>query len=600
MITSDNSLCLPEIPNCALYATSSSSTQSHTCSECKDGFVYSTSNNLCEPPTSEVLVENCSKYSDNGAACVSCLNHFYLSNNVCKSHRFIPDCKSYSGTLPHTCTTCHLGFVLLSSSEQCHQGSLIPNCIKNLTETTCSECEEGYFGPLCAPIPLSLKCLKVNPSNDTECLKCMPGHYLNSNTCQSADDFELRYCQSLGSHSCKVCRPFSVLLGIEEFSICRPRSMNSSIPPLCVRFDSSNSQCLECQQGFFLDNNKCVKSCPSARSSLILRQYSETGGILQVSSVNKCFDGSTESNELCQVFVPDSRDPTKLVCGSCKTGAVPGIDPSTLSHHMFVLPNADSTEQVPVDHSLTSPGLKCYSDSNLDLIENCEFWTLISGQKRCTKCRYGFKGEIVYSASGSYLSKCIKDFDCSRTKVPYSEGLGMHPSFQNLYPHSVPSALLSCYFCKNSSEIPFLYAVNSASELKLTNFDLSGTPKLEATGNTSDDFSHICHNPSTFKFYNSPSSSISGFPTNCAVGLIDPSQNTSTNGRSSFLQCLACAEGYKATFSGNFISACSSISSCEKSWEFGECSLCAGGFVWKYDDSNNLIDKTECISFEDR
>ena len=542
---------------------------------------------------------NCGKYFDDGG-CESCINHFYLSNNKCEFHRFISNCKAYSGSQEHTCATCNLGYILMSSSQQCLQGDLIPNCLRNLTATTCSQCSEGFYGPLCFPIPISKKCLQLDPSDDSICLKCMPGHYLESGICRSAEDYELRYCETLGTHSCNKCKPNSVLVGLKDFFICRPRSQNGSIPSLCIRFNSSGNLCIECQSGFYLDNNKCVKYCPSARSSVILRQYTETNGILQISSVNKCYDGTTESNALCQIFVPDSRDPTNLVCGQCKKGSVPGTDPASLSHHMFMLSAADSTENISIDHSLTSPGLTCLSESQLDLIENCELWTLMSGTKRCTKCRYGFQGEIVITGSDSHIGKCVKDFNCSRTELPFSTGLNTHPFFQNLYPKSVPSALLSCYFCSNNTEIPFLYAKNSATSLTLTNYDVSGTPKLESASATSDDFNYQCHNPSSFKFYNSSSSTISGFPTNCGVGLIDPSVNTSSNGRSTYLQCLTCKKGFKATFTGNYISACSSISFCEQSWEFGQCSLCSAGYVWEYDQTEKFIKKTDCIVFKDR
>lgn len=519
---------------------------------------------------------------------------------MCKPHRFIPDCDQYSGTQAHSCSACHLGFVRMSLSNQCHQGTRIPNCLVNLTDSACSVCALGYYGPLCAEIPASQNCLQLDPSDDSVCLRCVDGFYLQGGSCSAARDFELRYCQELGTHSCSKCRDFSVLVGVEEFSICRPRSQDANVPPLCARFDEAQSKCTQCLPGFFLDANSCVKACPAARSSLVLRQYSESNGVLVLSAVNKCVDGSSESNALCEVFVPDSRDPTKLVCAKCKSGSVPGVNLSTASHHMFVLANSAVSEDVPVDHSLDSPGLQCLSDSNLDLVQNCDLWSDLSGQKRCVKCRYGYKGALTHNAGDSYIEKCIKDFECSRTKAHYSAGLGQHPFFQNLYPKSVPSALLSCHFCADASEIPFLYATNSAAGMGLTNYDPAGTPTLESTATTTDDFAHQCHNPFTFKFYNGPSSSISGFPSMCALGLVDPSQTISTNGRSTFLQCLACQRGYKATFTGNYISGCSLISNCEKSWEFGECSLCAPGFVWEYDTTKGQIDKTSCVSFKDR
>ena len=520
-----------------------------------------------------------------------------MDNSICKPHRFIPNCQSYSGTTEHTCSTCHLGHVLMNTVQQCLQGNIISKCLKNSGNNTCDQCEEGYFGSLCAPIPASQKCLQVNPSDDTECIKCLPGHYLNSGICSEAEDFELRYCEKLGSHSCQICRAFSVLIGVEQFSICRPRNAHTSIPDYCIRSEQSSSNCFECQSGFVLDNNKCVKSCPPARSSIILRQYDYFSGSLQIKYVNKCVDGADHSNSKCQTFVPDSRSPENLVCAQCKVGSVPGIEFSTLSHHMFMISNG---EQVNLDHAITSPGLKCLSDSALDLVDNCELWAEFSSSQKCVKCRYGYKGEITRVSSNSYITKCIKDFECSRSIIPNSVGLNMHIPFQTLYPKSVFSSLLSCHHCNNSSEIPFLYAKNQTSGITLTNFDLTDSPTLESTSATTDDFSHICHNPSTFKFYNSVSSSIIGFPTNCGLGLVDPSETISTSGRSDFLQCLACKQKYRASFTGNYISSCTFITGCEKSWDFGQCSLCSSGFVWGYDLTTSSIDKTQCITFTDR
>ena len=614
LLTDDLLKCLPVIPNCFSHGSSTKVTETLQCSKCLDTFVYSTTNNSCTVPAAESIITNCIQYQNDSTTCTSCSEGFYFdsTNNKCLSHRLIPDCEQYSGSSAQTCLKCFLGFALLSNTKSCLKGDLIPNCKENLADSTCKDCEEGFYGPLCAPIPFSQKCLQVDPVDSNKCLKCKPNHYLISSLCQPALNYEISYCQSLGTHSCAKCRPNSLLTGVKNFNICQPSSLTTNFSiQNCIKFNASDSQCIQCREGYLLDNNACLKYCPASRSSVILKQYSLVNSQFYLSAVNKCVSPTTLNNLYCKIFVPDSKDPTKLICARCKTGTIPVLKFDTLSHHMYSLSNSlnftpdsydsnNSNRTFEVNGSLSKPGLTCAEGQNLSLVSNCEYWVNINSYLKCAKCRYGFRGLVSVTSGLSYVSKCLKDFDCSQVKLPFNSGLDMHLSFQTAFPFSVPSALISCYYCKSITEIPFLYASNTAGSLTLSNYKMtnSGTLYSGSSSDTDEDYNNQCHNPGTFKFYNV--GAVSSFPTDCGIGMVDPSKNISASGVSEYLQCLTCKPGFKATFSGNYISACQTIDNCEQSWEFGQCSLCKIGYLWKFDSSANHIDKASCLAFTDR
>lgn len=609
-LSDDNKLCLPLIDNCHLYEPSSASNAQNKCLKCNDSYGYSVASNLCEIPTTGA-VENCAQYSNDTSNCISCIEGYYKdsTDNICLKHNSIWDCKEYSGDTANSCTNCIFGFLKLDIDIQCLSGIKIPNCVENKSYSLCEICEEGFFGENCDPIPYAMKCLRVDPLDSSTCVKCFPNYFLQAGNCVPVTFIESSHCQEFGVHSCKICRPFAFLYGVNNYKVCQPRNTISNLTtPNCLEYDVGNSKCLKCDKNYYIDNNSCQKFCPSARPSLIIHEYKLINGSLVLYSYNKCVDPSTLGNTGCLIFVPSSLNPTELICAKCKSGTISTLDFSNLSHHMYMIGGSYSENTslnnggvFEINDSLTKPGLTCSSVTSIDPLNNCEYWSVINSKIRCVKCQYRFKGEIGIDSGVSYISNCVFHEKCSRNTFPSNSGLDSNYQFQNSFPKSIPEALISCYFCINSTEIPFLYAKNTASGLVLQNYSHTNTPTLEsATSSEGDlDYNNECINTSTFNFYND-TGTVTGFPSNCGYGLIDPTQTISTSGTSDYLQCLMCKPLYKASFTGNKISACDLISGCEVSWEFGRCSLCKIGYVWEYDNSDKFINKSVCLEFNDR
>lgn len=601
--TDDGLKCLVEIPKCQAYKASTQADLSHDCTECSNGYLYRADDKSCFAPGNSERVDNCMKYTHDDTTCQVCSEGYYYDsvNNLCLEHRLMPGCQETDGATAHKCKTCSIGYALFLNLNQCVAAWPIPNCVIHKNSNNCEECQEGFFGDNCGVISLGLHCLRLDTTGGN-CLKCFPGYYLVAGECQASEEHEARYCMEMGVHSCKKCKPQSLLTGVQNFSICRPRAtLAGSISTNCQRYDGLLKRCVKCNEGFYLDGIVCLKYCPSQRSSVVVRRYALNDKTLYLSAENECLDGQSLLNPFCQFFVPDSLDPSKLLCAVCKGGSVPVVNFEGTGHHMFSFSD-DSGPVFVTNEGLALPGLQCLKDINFDTVVNCEYWFQVGAYLKCAKCKYGFKGLVDVFQSQPFVKKCVRDFECSRAKIPFGSGLDMNWKLQTRFPKNILSSFLSCYHCKNTNQIPLLFLKKTADKFEMSNYKLDdptsnfyGTLKHE---DVDADYVHRCINPFTYSFKNTQVDSY--FPQNCGIGAVDVAQPAVSNTNHDFVQCLICGAMYRAVFSDDLITKCETIANCETSWQFGRCSICKLGYVWSYEKDDAFVDKTTCIQFPDR
>ncbi|EAR81858.2 zinc finger lsd1 subclass family protein (macronuclear) [Tetrahymena thermophila SB210] len=256
--TFSNGLCLPNCdPKCK---TCTLPNLSSACLTCQDGYYFD--NNYCFP--CQQPCQNC-QYSPNN--CLSCITN-YIFNTNSNSCSPICDVTCQTCSLPNNnlaCLSCFDGYFL--NSNQC-----IPcdsSCAKcQITSTNCIQCAKNYLADnqsnTCSPIcdPLCKTCVK--PLNKNSCLSCFDQYYLFNDECLQCSPPCLtcintnlnclscidNYIYNDSSNQCLPNCP-------QNCQNCTPNNIQSNT-------SSENSNffiCIQCQDGYFLDQNKNCQNC---------------------------------------------------------------------------------------------------------------------------------------------------------------------------------------------------------------------------------------------------------------------------------------------------------------------------------------------------
>lgn len=233
--------CTRVSPLCKTYSTSSGS-----CLTCYPG--YYLAGGACWAGNDPNLDPNCNLRGTTGE-CLQCIASYYISSNgYCKASD--PLCKTFNRTNGH-CLTCYKGYVLKETVCAMETtGVTDPNCLKFLPSGLCQECYTSFYvlGGVCKEVnPLC----KTSNSSDGTCLSCYPGYSLSNGFCiipvtysQQATD---PYCLSFIKDQCASCQKGYFVQG----GTC------SIVDPQCQQFDYVQGRCLQCYQGYTLNEWGC-------------------------------------------------------------------------------------------------------------------------------------------------------------------------------------------------------------------------------------------------------------------------------------------------------------------------------------------------------
>jgi len=160
------------------------------CATCAAGRGLQTDNGVTSCVT--ISITNCvTTNTVSPFRCLVCKDQYYpATDGTCKSvANVIPDCIIYKS--PTSCDKCAHGSVLSVDHLTCYQTKydnyLDANCEKTILNDApqCSQCSFGYVFSngtctACNNSTANVGCLNCNPLNNTSCILCRPGYYMNS------------------------------------------------------------------------------------------------------------------------------------------------------------------------------------------------------------------------------------------------------------------------------------------------------------------------------------------------------------------------------------------------------------------------------------
>lgn len=256
------------VQHCRRYSNEGSNVM---CRECQEGFIPSMAGDFC---IEQGVYPNCERASANGTTCAQCQAGYVLVNEYCERPNIL-QCGTYAaGQDYQKCLTCIGEFKLVNN--KCVPGH-VENCRIYNTNETCTVCADFYLlvtlvnnRQACLPINTELNCravftAKVISTQELECVTCADGYaptsdknFFDNYVCQNireVDNCEVYDVNTLPNKSslkCTECKSQFYLVD----NRCIARQVTTSN---CKNYSMVNDFCAECEDGFYLSNEKeCI------------------------------------------------------------------------------------------------------------------------------------------------------------------------------------------------------------------------------------------------------------------------------------------------------------------------------------------------------
>jgi hypothetical protein len=162
-------------------------------------------------------------------------------------------CAQCSITQLGQCTSCLPGYFYNAQTQVCQTCSQA-NCI-SCNSMACLACAPGFIvsPSLTCQLQCASPCATCSQTNPTECLSCIAGYTLNTNSLQNCQPN--LSCNANGT--CNIC-PFGYSLLVVQFNSTCVQCVSG-----CQRCNPNNpNACFTCNQGFYLNGTTC-SACPS-------------------------------------------------------------------------------------------------------------------------------------------------------------------------------------------------------------------------------------------------------------------------------------------------------------------------------------------------
>ena len=403
------------------------------CLECKEGYVLI--NNSCFK-NCDPNCKNCNFDGINKGRCLECKETYYLKlNSILNESIYLNEyycskcpqgcynCSDYyidNTPISLNCTTCLPGYYLKNylCEKQCDVGenNLCLTCNKNI-KNRCETCNPGYY--LNINVGTCISC-EVNycdkcyqPRN---CNKCIDNYeVLNGlcyKTCEKGENekcFECNNTYLYISENCISCNNGYFLPNdIQNKKKCYPCNIG------CIRCSGNlnNSICDLCEDGFSLNNGKCVKSCNLGSGELCKScdlnnneqncltcndEYYLPNNEFERKKCKKCGNYMKKCHEYNNKIIPDECYPPYIPSGGyclekCKIGS---------EHYCY------SCSEIPEKINQCEKcnvGYYVANDSNKTICHKCNVG--------CKNCKGSILNNICIECQNDYQlfdGKCIKD-----------------------------------------------------------------------------------------------------------------------------------------------------------------------------------------------
>jgi hypothetical protein len=293
LIDDENSKCHDKLDDCVVVKK----TTPTLCHLCDEGF--SNVNGVCMKPK----IENCKSIDQKETfdsrlvpVCQECNSGFYLdlSDSVCKKGSIL-NCDKYALNEPTVCDRCLPGYGVVRLKQNLyfcfHLNGALNNCDINTSLVVsdkgltgghlgCKSCLNTPYetfglrrlsslsnlnnpSRMCLKYPQVDKCVSYDyttslSTSSLKCSKCQDGFYLDRLTYYCVQRRALlEDCieYDLFSEKCLKCKPDKILTSDSSPTCIEvPKGV-----PNCIRFSDANT-CVQCINGYFLQNNLCFES----------------------------------------------------------------------------------------------------------------------------------------------------------------------------------------------------------------------------------------------------------------------------------------------------------------------------------------------------
>jgi hypothetical protein len=478
-------------------------------------------------------------------------------------------------------------------------------------------------------------CSKYDGSKCTECetdyaldqtdivnVKCSPLFTYLSSNCAFNSLQEPSNSQTITTAYCMECQDFAYPVGHKEHFVCE-RDDNlekmgvkqDKVVLGCIKYNIQK-ECVQCETGKFLENNKCVTNCSTG--SYKLNKFIKTGTtttlMIEFVGYNECAPSNTLNIEIFALDLSLSSETILDVPVKCKANTLP-IYYITNDKRYTNMDYSKAPEDYIANLIIKVPAISVCEPitANAAVIANCDYYTYVVisstvSKVKCLKCKHGHNSVISKEGTTTisyYMNSCLRD---NNITLDYYFGLDIEWI-----------KLFSAHKCVDSKKIPFIaidhVSITNPSVAGIKEFGLTQLNHITSPVASAKFVDCIEDKPESFGYTTTDANQMAKYqklPDNCGLGIINLkiTDGTATGNRtvststsnppsiSGLAQyCGACLPGYKDTIiHPNFPQIkvkCDMIENCiGKNW-FNNCSDCANNYVFLYE--NDSINFKGCI-----
>ena len=372
-------VCLASLNNCEKKKSYKE------CETCEEG--YFIENGYCvKNPLDQI--SDCHDYVD-PTTCSQCEEGYFINGVICKKQKTIDFCKTYSGSVEEFCDECESDYYFSVTEKICKKReNSIQHCAKYVFDR--EECEECQFSYIISPTKLT--CLSV-------IAKCSDYLFIPGNN----NDFNLL---------CKKCDDgFFIYTIIENNQIITSCELPKAAIEGCKSY-SSEFQCLECRQNYYLANFKCHLHTKEITANLIC----EINNNLKLNDCSQCPAGHvlyklynyckplTTPIPSCDVYQDSETcyscvQPNYVKTGQCVATSISECTELERDSNKCLKCN-NQKRLIPNINTVDNSCIKIFThiDSNC---ENYEF-DINTGYVGCDSCSTGFYPNVFVNANFAF------------------------------------------------------------------------------------------------------------------------------------------------------------------------------------------------------
>lgn len=241
------------------------------CRECMEGYITSASGSFC---INRIVYPNCERVNNDGDKCAECQTGYVLVNESCEKP-LILQCATYdTGLAYQRCISCIEGHKLVNN--KCVKGQ-VEYCRIYDNNETCLVCNDFYLlvtlantKQACLRINEELNCKavftsKLNNTQELECVTCANGYaptsenqFFEKYVCQNiipvdnCESYDVNVVPSQSSLRCFKCQ--------NQYFLAQNKCIARQVTTVnCKAYSMVNDFCIECENGFYLSNEKeCI------------------------------------------------------------------------------------------------------------------------------------------------------------------------------------------------------------------------------------------------------------------------------------------------------------------------------------------------------